>query len=202
MRWLPFPDEFAAGKGHATTRQNLQYHFVPLMAQVPDLMHRLADFGLTTREACFNTVRNVTASPYAGLARDEVFDVIPYVQKVAYTFLRQKLTDAMPRKFKIAFDGGGEKDRALCGIHDMGIRAAIRDDGQRGFHIVIAGGLGPLPTEAQVLDEFLPEERLVNRVEAVLRVFNQYGNRQNKNKARLKFVLRERGIAWLKRSDQ
>jgi sulfite reductase beta subunit-like hemoprotein len=189
-------EEFAAGKGHFTTRQNLQYHFVPL-SQVPDLMHKLADSGLTTREACFNTVRNVTASPYAGLTRDEVFDVIPYVQKVAYTFLRKKLTDAMPRKFKIAFDGGGEKDRALCAIHDMGIRAVIRD-GKRGFHIVIAGGLGPLPTEAQVLDEFLPEERLVNRVEAVLRVFNQYGNRQNKNKARLKFVLRERGIAWLK----
>jgi sulfite reductase beta subunit-like hemoprotein len=189
-------DEFAAGKGHFTTRQNLQYHFVPL-AQVPDLMHKLANSGLTTREACFNTVRNVTASPYAGLTRDEVFDVIPYVQKVAYTFLRKKLTDSMPRKFKIAFDGGGEKDRALCAIHDMGIRAVIRD-GKRGFHIVIAGGLGPLPTEAQLLDEFLPEERLVNRVEAVLRVFNQYGNRQNKNKARLKFVLRERGIVWLK----
>ena len=122
--------------------------------------------------------------------------MIPYVQKVAYTFLRKKLTDAMPRKFKIAFDGGGNKDRALCAIHDFGIRAVIRD-GQRGFHVV-AGGLGPLPTEAQVLDEFLPEERLVNRIEAVLRVFNQYGNRQNKNKARLKFVLRERGIEWLK----
>jgi sulfite reductase beta subunit-like hemoprotein len=189
-------DEFAGGKGHFTTRQNLQYHFVPL-ARVPDLMHKLAAAGLTTREACFNTVRNVTASPYAGLTRDEVFDVIPYVQKVAYTFLRKKLTDAMPRKFKIAFDGGGEKDRALCAIHDMGIRAVIRD-GKRGFHIVIAGGLGPLPTEAQVLDEFLPEERLINRIEAVLRVFNQYGNRQNKNKARLKFVLRERGIVWLK----
>ena len=189
-------EEYAAGKGHFTTRQNLQYHFVPL-ARVPDLMHKLADAGLTTREACFNTVRNVTASPYAGLARDEVFDVIPYVQKVAYTFLRKKLTDAMPRKFKIAFDGGGERDRALCGIHDLGIRAVMRD-GKRGFHIAIGGGLGALPTEAQVLDEFVPEERLVNRIEAVLRVFNQYGNRQNRNKARLKFVLRERGIAWLK----
>lgn len=189
-------DEFAGGKGHFTTRQNLQYHFVSL-GDVPDLMHRLADAGLTTREACFNTVRNVTASPYAGLTRDEVFDVIPYVQKVAYTFLRKKLTDAMPRKFKIAFDGGGSNDRALTAIHDMGIRAVVRD-GQRGFSIVIGGGLGPLPVEAQVLDEFLPEERLVNRVEAVLRVFNQYGNRQNKNKARLKFVLRERGIAWLR----
>lgn len=189
-------EQFAGSKGHFTTRQNLQYHFIPL-ARVPDIMHKLANAGLTTREACFNTVRNVTASPYAGIARDEIFDVTPYVQKVAYTFLRKKLTDAMPRKFKIAFDGGGAKDRAITAIHDVGLRAVIRD-GKRGFHVVIAGGLGPLPTEAQVLDEFLPEERLINRIEAVLRVFNQYGNRQNKNKARLKFILRERGMAWLK----
>jgi sulfite reductase beta subunit-like hemoprotein len=189
-------DEYAAGKGHLSTRQNLQYHFVPL-ARVPELMHKLADAALTTREACFNSVRNVTASPYAGLLRDEVFDVTPYVQKVAYTFLRKKLTDSMPRKFKIAFDGGGEKDRALSSINDVGLRAVLRD-GQRGFHIVIAGALGALPTEAQLLDEFLPAERIVNRIEAVIRVFNQYGNRQNKNKARLKFVLRERGIEWLR----
>ena len=189
-------DEFAAGKGHVTTRQNMQYHFVPL-ARVPELLHKLADSGLTTREACFNTVRNVTASPYAGLLRDELFDVTPYARKVAYTFLRKQLTDAMPRKFKIAFDGGGSRDRAYTDINDVGIRAVVRD-GKRGFRIVIAGGLGPLPTEAQLLDEFLPEDRLVNRIEAVLRVFNQYGNRQNKNKARLKFVLRERGIEWLR----
>lgn len=189
-------DEFAYGKGHVTTRQNMQYHFVDL-SRVADMMHKLADAGLTTREACFNTVRNVTASPYAGLLADEVFDVVPYVQKVGITFLRKKLTDAMPRKFKIAFDGGGEKDRAFCSINDMGFRAVIKD-GKRGFHLVIAGGLGPLPVEAQVLNEFLPEERVINRIEAVLRVFNQYGNRKNRNKARLKFVMRERGFEWLK----
>ncbi|MCC6859199.1 MAG: nitrite/sulfite reductase [Bryobacterales bacterium] len=188
-------DEFAGGKGHVTTRQNMQYHFVPL-ARVPDLMHTLADAGLTTREACFNTVRNVTACPLAGLARDEVFDVRPYARTVAYAFLRNPLTQNLPRKFKIAFEGCPE-DHAVTSINDIGLRAAIRD-GRRGFRMVIAGGLGPLPTESRLLDEFVPEERLVSRCESVIRVFNKYGNRENRNKARLKFVMRERGFDWLR----
>jgi len=189
-------ETFAGGKGHITTRQNLQYHFVPL-AQVADLMHMLADTGLTNREACYNTVRNVTTCPLAGLPRDEVFDVRPYAQKIAYAFLRKDLTGNLPRKFKIAFDGCAHNDCIAGAINDIGLRAVIRD-GRRGFHVVIGGGLGPLPTEAQLLDEFLPEERLMNRCEAVVRVFNKYGNRQNRNKARMKFVLRERGIDWLR----
>lgn len=188
-------DGFAGGKGHLTTRQNVQYHFVPL-ARVADLMHLLADAGLTNREACYNTVRNVTACPWAGIAGDEVFDVRPYAQRVAYAFLRKDLTGNLPRKFKIAFDGCGGKDCTMGAINDIGLRAAIRD-GKRGFRMVIGGGLGPLPTEAQLLDEFVPEERLLNRCEAVIRVFNQYGNRKNKDKARMKFVMRERGFAWL-----
>ncbi len=193
-------DDFAGSRGHVTTRQNMQFHFVPL-AKAADVMHLLADEGMTTREACFNTVRNVTASPDAGLRRDEVFDVLPYARIVSFAFLRQALTDSMPRKFKIAFDGGStvdsHSDRMLGGIHDVGLLARM-DGGQRGFRVVVGGGLGPLPTEAHTLDEFLPEDRLVNRIEAVLRVFNQYGNRKNRNKARLKFVLRERGFPWLK----
>jgi sulfite reductase beta subunit-like hemoprotein len=188
-------DDFAGGRGHLTTRQNLQYHFVPL-ATVADLMHRLADAGMTTREACFNTVRNVTACPKAGLGADELFDVRPYAQKVAFAFLRKELTDSMPRKFKIAFEGCAH-DHVFTAIHDVGLHARVRD-GKRGFQVVVGGGLGPLPVEAQLLDEFLPEERLVNRVEAVLRVFNKHGNRKNRNKARLKFVMRERGFAWLR----
>src|SRR3954463_1493628 len=189
-------DEFGGGRGHLTTRQNMQYHFVPL-ARVADLMHLLADAGLTNREACYNTVRNVTACSWAGLAHDEIFDVRPYAQRVAYAFLRKELTQSLPRKFKIAFDGCAGQDCMQGAVHDVGLRAVIRD-GKRGFRMVIAGGLGPLPVEAQLLDEFLPEERLVNRIEAVLRVFNQYGNRKDKNKARLKFVLRERGFDWLR----
>jgi sulfite reductase beta subunit-like hemoprotein len=188
-------DEFGGGKGHLTTRQNIQYHFVPLL-RVPPLLHRLADVRLTTREACYNTVRNVTACPLSGLLEDEAFDVHPYARKVAFAFLHKELTDSLPRKFKIAFSGCKE-DCMLCAIHDIGLRAVIRD-GKRGFRMVIGGGLGPLPVEAHLLDEFVPEERLVNRCEAVIRLFNKHGNRQNKNKARLKFVVRERGFDWVK----
>ena len=188
-------DLFAAGKAHLTTRQNVQYHFVKL-PDVPGLLHLLADVRLTTREACYNTVRNITACPVSGLLEDEPFDVHPYARQAAFAFLHRELTDAMPRKFKIAFSGCKE-DCMVGGIHDLGFRATIHQ-GQRGFRVVAGGGLGPLPNEAQVLDDFLPAERLVNRCEAVLRVFNQYGNRGNKNKARLKFVVRERGFAWFK----
>ncbi len=188
-------DEFAEGKGHLTTRQNLQYHFIPTL-RVADLLHKLADVRLTTREACYNTVRNVTGSPLAGLLKSEVFDVRPYMRQVAFAFLHKELTDSMPRKFKIAFQSAPEQDMAL-GIHDLGLDARIQD-GKRGFRVVAAGGLGPMPVESQLLDEFLPVEFLVQRTEAVLRVFNKWGNRQNRNKARLKFVIKERGWDWFK----
>ena len=188
-------DRCAAGKGHLTTRQNMQFHFVPL-ASVPGLLHLLADQRLTTREACYNTVRNVTACPLSGLLPDEPFDVRPYARRVAFAFLHKELTDNMPRKFKIAFSGCPE-DCIGTSFNDAGFRAVIRG-GQRGFRMVVGGGLGPLPSEAQLLDEFVPADLLVHKIEAVLRIFNKYGNRQNKNKARLKFVLRERGFDWLK----
>ncbi len=189
-------DEFGGGRGHLTTRQNMQYHFVPLQ-RVPDLMYQLADVGLTNREACYNTVRNVTVCDWAGLAQDEVFDVRPYAQRVAYAFLRKDLTGNLPRKFKIAFDGCAGQDCIQGAINDIGLRAVMRD-GQRGFRMIIGGGMGPLPVEAQLLDEFVPVERLLNKCEAVIRVFNKYGNRKNKNTARMKFVMRERGIDWMK----
>ena len=189
-------EEFGGGRGHLTTRQNIQFHFVPL-ERVADLMHVLADAGLTNREACYNTVRNVTTCAWAGIARDEVFDVRPYAQRVAFALLRKDLTGNLPRKFKIAFDGCAGRDCIAGAINDIGLRAVVRD-GERGFRILVAGGLGPLPTEAQLLEEFVPEDRLLNRCEAVIRIFNRYGNRGNKNKARLKFVLRERGIEWLR----
>jgi len=191
-------ETFAENKGHLTTRQNMQYHFIPL-PKVADLLHKLADARLTTREACYNTVRNITASPLSGLLPDEAFDVQPYVRAVALAFLHNPLTDSMPRKFKIAFFSGGKRDDMALAIHDFGATAMIRD-GKRGFRTVIGGGLGPLPNEAALLDEFLPEENLVPRIEAVLRLFNQHGNRGNKNKARLKFVLRERGLDWVRQT--
>lgn len=187
--------EFAAGKAHLTTRQNVQYHFVPLL-QVPDVLHRLADVRLTTREACYNTVRNVTACPYAGLIADEPFDVRPYARITAFAFLHKDMADNLPRKFKIAFSGG-HNDSVATDINDLGFRAVMKD-GQRGFRVTVGGGLGPLPNEPALLDEFLPADKVVQRCESVIRIFGKHGNRSNKNKARLKFVLRERGFAWLK----
>src|SRR5258706_4750594 len=188
-------DEFAHGKGHLTTRQNMQYHFVPL-GRVADLLHLLADVRLTTREACYNTVRNVTACPLAGVHADEPFDVQPYARRLAFAFLHKELTDNLPRKFKVAFSGWPEACMATA-INDVGLRAVIRD-GVRGFRMMVGGGLGPLPTEARLLHEFIRAEDIVRRVEAVIGVVNVHGNRANRNKARLKFVLRERGFDWLR----
>jgi sulfite reductase beta subunit-like hemoprotein len=188
-------DEYGGGKGHITTRQNMQFHFVPL-PQVAPLLHLLADARLTTREACYNTVRNVTACPLAGLHPEEPFDVQPYARRLAFSFLHKELTDSMPRKFKVSFAGCPE-DCMATAINDVGLRAKIVD-GVRGFSMTVAGGLGPLPTEAKLLHEFIPADDIVRRVEAVLRVFNVHGNRKNKNTARLKFVMRGRGFEWLR----
>lgn len=194
-------DRYCEGKGHLTTRQNMQYHFVPLR-QVPEILNLLADARLTTREACYNTVRNVTADSMAGLLPGEAFDVRPYARLAAFAFLHKELTDSMPRKFKISFSGY-DNDPMIGAIHDAGIIAKTRVvDGkeERGFKILVGGGLGPLPREAMLLDEFLPEDKLIPRLEAILRLFNQYGNRANKNKARLKFVIMERGWDWVKQT--
>jgi len=191
--------QYGGDKGHLTTRQNIQFHFIPLR-QVPELLHKLADARLTTREACYNTVRNVTCCPMAGLLPDEVFDPTPYARQVALAFLHKELTDNLPRKFKIAFTGYPD-DTIFGAIHDIGLKAVIRHENgveRRGFQMIAGGGLGPMPNEAEVLDEFVPVERLVNRCEAVIRVFAKYGNRQNKNKARMKFIIRERGFAWFR----
>jgi sulfite reductase beta subunit-like hemoprotein len=188
-------DRCAGGKGHLTTRQNIQFHFVPL-AQVPDALHLLADIRLTTREACYNTVRNVTACPLAGIHAEEPFDVQPYARRLALAFLHKELTDSLPRKFKVAFSGCPE-DCIATAINDVGLRAIVRD-GVHGFSMTVAGGLGPLPVEAKLLHEFFPAEEVVRRVEAVIRVFNVHGNRKDKNKARLKFVMRARGFDWLR----
>ncbi|HEY6347177.1 MAG TPA: nitrite/sulfite reductase [Bryobacteraceae bacterium] len=188
-------DEFGGGKGHLTTRQNVQFHFVPLQ-QVPPLLHLLADVRLTTREACYNTVRNVTACPLAGLHADEPFDVQPYARRLAFSFLHKELTDSLPRKFKVAFSGCPE-DCMATAINDVGLRAKIVD-GVKGFGMTVGGGLGALPVEAKLLHEFIPADDIVRRVEAVIRVFNVHGNRKNKMMARLKFVLRGRGFEWLR----
>lgn len=195
-------DNYSTGRGHLTTRENIQFHYVKL-EHVPSSMRMLADAGLTTREACGNTVRNVTACPVAGICTGEAFDVTPYALGVSRYLLRHPEFHDLPRKFKIAFSGcENDGDCAVAGIHDVGLIAQVRGSNgtsHRGFKVLVGGGLGSLPTEAAVLADFLPEEELLPTIEAVLRVFSETGNRKNKLKARLKFVLREKGIEELRR---
>ncbi len=195
-------DEYSTGRGHLTTRENVQFHFVKL-ENVTAAMRLLADAGLTTREACGNTVRNVTSCPVAGICPGEAFDVTPYALGVSRYLLRHPDFHDLPRKFKIAFSGcENDGDCAVAGIHDVGLIAQVRGSNgasRRGFKVLVGGGLGSLPTEAAVLTDFLPEEELLPAIEAILRVFNETGNRKNKLKARMKFVLREKGIEEFRR---
>jgi sulfite reductase beta subunit-like hemoprotein len=195
-------DEYSTGRGHLTTRENVQFHFVKL-EHVGASMRLLADAGLTTREACGNTVRNVTACPVAGICPGEAFDVSPYALGVSRYLLRHPDFHDLPRKFKIAFSGcENDGDCAVAGIHDVGLIAQVRGvngTSHRGFKVLVGGGLGSLPTEAAVLTDFLPEEELLPTIEAILRVFSETGNRKNKLMARLKFVLRAKGIEEFRR---
>lgn len=190
-------DRYGTGVGHVTTRQDIQLHFVELK-DVPTVMRGLAEVGLTTREACANTVRNVTACHLAGVCQGEVFDITPYAKTVAYHLLRNALNQSLPRKFKIAFSGC-KHDCALTPIHDIGLLAVKREDGVIGFRMVAGGGLGSAPRIAQVLREFTPMEELIPSIEAVIKVFDTLGNRKNRNKARMKFVIEKLGFDEFKR---
>jgi sulfite reductase (ferredoxin) len=190
-------DRYATGVGHVTTRQDIQLHFVELK-DVPTIMRGLAEVGLTTREACANTVRNVTACHLAGVCQGEVFDVTPYAKTVAYHLLRNPLNQSLPRKFKIAFSGC-KQDCALTPIHDIGLLAAKQSDGTIGFRMVVGGGLGSTPRIAQLLREFTPMDELIPSIEAVIKVFDTLGNRKNRNKARMKFVIDKLGFDEFKR---
>ena len=190
-------ERYATGVGHVTTRQDIQLHFVELQ-DVSTIMRGLAEVGLTTREACANTVRNVTACHLAGICQGEVFDVTPYAKTVALHLLRNPLNQSLPRKFKIAFSGC-KQDCALTPIHDVGLLAAKRADGAIGFRMVAGGGLGSAPRLAQVLREFTPMDELIPSIEAVIRVFDTLGNRKNRTKARMKFVIEKLGFEEFKR---
>lgn len=179
-------------KGHLTTRENVQYHHVPL-GETTDLLRMLGDAGMSTREACGNVVRNVVAAPSAGVSKDEVFDVTPYAAAYARYFLRHPTTQNMPRKSKVAFSGS-EKDEAMILMHDVGMLARIQD-GERGFKIVVGGGLSTRPMMAETLREFVPTEELLKNCEAVLRIFNrQDEERKSIAKARIKFTIARLGI--------
>ena len=185
---------YSRGFGHVTTRQNVQFHFVKLNV-VEDAMRSMAETGLTTREACGNSVRNITSCPYSGVAEGEIFDVTPYAEALTRYFLRHPLAASLPRKFKIAFEGCPE-DHAVAAIHDIGWHARVVD-GKRGFKVVVGGGTAIMVTDAPVLYEFLPVEEMFNVAEAVLRVFHRNGDRKHPQRNRMKFLMKQLGWdAW------
>ncbi|HYG04775.1 MAG TPA: HEPN domain-containing protein [Chryseosolibacter sp.] len=184
-------DEYASGNLHATTRQDIQIHFVSL-DRTPELWAKLEQDDITIREACGNTVRNITASPTAGIDPKEPFDVSPYAEAMFKYFLRNPICQEMGRKFKIAFSSS-EEDTAFTFIHDVGFIPKVKD-GERGFKVVVGGGLGANPYLAQTAFEFLHEDQILPFTEAVIRVFDRYGERNRRMKARLKFLLDDIGL--------
>lgn len=194
--------DYSDGIAHVTTRQDIQLHWVKLET-VPDVMERLNAVGLTTREACGNSVRNVVGSPAAGVSRNELFDVTPYSHLLAKHLLRNSLSQTLPRKFKISFSGSSdESDGIIPWIHDIGFVAEIREvegEPRRGFRVLVGGGLGGQPRVADILEEFMPAELIVPTAEAIIAIFNETGNRENRNKARMKYVLWKLGADEFRR---
>jgi len=193
--------EFSRGWGHITTRQNIQFHFVDLR-RIPDLLRRLADVQLTSREACGDTVRNVMACHLAGACPYEKLDVTPWAEAVYRHFVRNPIGQRLPRKFKVNFSGCST-DCGQAMFNDVGVVAATRtlEDGsiESGFRVYIAGGLGANPHPALALEDFTSREDLLPTVEAALRVFEQTGNRDNKLRARMKWVVDQLGIEEVRR---
>jgi sulfite reductase (ferredoxin) len=190
-------EEYSDGICHITTRQDVQLHFTHI-DDMPDVFRRLAAVGITTREACGNGVRNVTACPLAGVCKTETFDVTPYAKAIAFYLLGHRDTQDFGRKFKIAFSGCEHEACALVSMHDMGGIARIRTgpDGkpQRGFALYVGGGLGAVPHQAKLFDEFIPVEDLLPLARAIGRVFARLGEKRNRNKARVKFLIHKLGI--------
>lgn len=192
-------DEYSRGRLHITTRQDIQIHHVSL-DRTPQLWADLEKSDITLREACGNTVRNVTASETAGIDPKEPFDVSPYAEATFKFFLRNAVGQDMGRKFKISFSATDE-DTALAFMHDLGFIAKtqlVDTKEVRGFKVLIAGGLGSQPRHADVAYEFLPADQLIPFIESVLRVFDRYGERANRNKARFKFLVKDIGLEKLK----
>ncbi len=188
-------DEYSTGNLHLTTRQDIQIHFVSL-DRTPEMWSELEKDDVTIREACGNTVRNITASDIAGIDPDEPFDVTPYAHAMFEYFLRKPVCQEMGRKFKIAFSSS-EKDTALVFMHDLGAIPRIKIvDGKevRGFKVLVGGGLGAQPHVAITTHEFLEEDLLIPYLESVLRVFDRHGERNSRHKARIKFLIQKIGI--------
>ena len=188
-------DEYSTGRLHITTRQDIQIHYVDL-ERTPELWAQLEKDEVTLREACGNTVRNVTASETSGIDRDEPFDVSPYAQAVFEYFLRNPIGQEMGRKFKVSFSCS-DADTGLSYMHDLGFIAKIQE-GVKGFKVMLGGGLGSQPRHADELYSFLPTHAIIPMMETVVRVFDRYGERKSRAKARLKFLLKDLGLEGFK----
>jgi len=193
-------EEYSDGIGHVTTRQDFQLHFIHI-EDTPDIMRRLAAVGITTREACGNSVRNVTGCPFAGVCSDAPFDISAYADALTWFLLGHPDAQDFGRKFKVAFSGCVEKACGLVNIHDLGYIAQTRKiDGieKRGFMFYVGGGLGSVPQNAKLFDEFLPEEEMLPMAQAVCRIFGRYGEKKDRGRARIKFLIKDWGIEKFK----
>ncbi|MGH9844636.1 MAG: nitrite/sulfite reductase [Blastocatellia bacterium] len=187
-------DRYASGFIHFTTREDAQLYYLQL-EEAPALLRSLLEVGITTREACGNTVRNITACYRAGVSHTEAFNVYPYAQALFQYFLRNKHNQNMGRKFKIAFEGCADDHSALA-FHDLGFHAVTREENgevRRGFRVYVGGGMGSGPHVAHVYSDFLPVEEMFNFATAVIRIFDRYGERKQRMKARMKFLVQSMG---------
>lgn len=190
LRISKVSDEYSTGRLHITTRQDIQIHYVSL-DRTPELWADLEKDDITLREACGNTVRNITASETAGIDIDEPFDVSPYAHAMFQFFLRNPVCQEMGRKFKISFSSS-DKDTALSYLHDLGFIPKIVK-GERGFKVMLGGGLGSQPHHAELLSEFIPVNQIIPTTEGVLRIFDRFGERSKRLKARMKFLIKDLG---------
>ena len=183
-------DEYSTGRLHITTRQDIQIHYVSL-DRTPQLWAELEKDDVTLREACGNTVRNITASENAGIDIDEPFDVSPYAHALFEFLLRNPVNQEMGRKVKISFSSS-DKDTALSYLHDLGFIPKIVN-GEKGFKVMLGGGLGSQPHHAELLSEFVPANQIIPTTEGVLRIFDRFGERAKRLKARMKFLIKDIG---------
>ena len=193
-------EEYSDGIAHVTTRQDFQLHYVHV-EDTPTVMRRLGAANITTREACGNSVRNVTACPYSGVCPDEKFDVTPYSRALSKFLLGHPDTQNFGRKFKPSFSGCGQHACGLASMHDMGMIAATRVENgteKRGFEVQVGGGLGAVPYQAKPYDSFVPVEELLPLAQAISLVFARLGEKKNRSRARLKFLVQDLGIEKFK----
>ena len=194
-------EEYSDGISHITTRQDVQLHFIH-MVDTPDLMRRLAAVGITTREACGNSVRNVTTCPVAGVCTSQEFDVTPYARALTYFLLGHPDVQDFGRKFKVAFSGCRHEACGLVRLHDLGAVGVTREvngETQRGFELYVGGGLGSVPHQAKVFADFLPPEELLPIAQAISRVYARLGEKRNRAAARIKFLVAKLGLEEFQR---